>query len=192
MSTSALTQRWDKLDRETARRLQGQQVHRFLRNCVLPFSAHYRALFENHGLSADDFHSVEDLSKLPFTSKQDLLPTADKPRRSLDFALIPDPHVLAKRPAVIARALWRGRARVKDELDREWRPTFMTATTGRSTDSVSFLYSQHDLQRLATGGGRIAEIGCVTREERMLNMFPFAPHLAFWCMHYAGISRNTF
>ena len=192
MSTSALSSRWDRLDRETVRALQGRQFRNFLRECVLPFSAHYRRVFAEHQLSAADFVGIDDLRKIPFTSKEDLLPTPDQPRRSLEFALIPDPHVLAKRPRVIARALLRGRARVKDELDREWRPTFMTATTGRSTDSVSFLYTQHDLNNLAVGGGRIAEIGNVTREERMLNMFPFAPHLAFWCMHYAGMNRNTF
>jgi phenylacetate-CoA ligase len=192
MSTSALTSRWQTLDRETARLLQGRQLHRFLRDCVLPFSAHYRNVFAEHGLTANNIRSVEDLRKIPFSSKQDLLPTPDEPRRSLQFALIPDPHVLSKRLAVIGRALLRGRSRVKDELDREWRPTFMTATTGRSTDSVSFLYTQHDLHNLAVDGGRIAEIAGVTREERMLNMFPFAPHLAFWCMHYAGVNHNTF
>ena len=192
MSTSALAKRWHNLDCEAARELQGRQLHQFLRDCVLPFSSHYKRVFAAQGLSADDFRSVDDLRKLPFSSKQDLLPTPENPRRSLDFALIPDAKVLSKRPSVIARALLGGRARVKDELDREWRPTFMTATTGRSTDSVSFLYTQHDLNNLSVGGGRIVEIARVTREERMLNMFPFAPHLAFWCMHYASMNRNTF
>lgn len=192
MSHSALTTNWHRLDREAARDLQGRQLHTYLRDSVLPFSAHYRRVFADAGLGAGDVRSLDDLRKIPFSSKQDLLPTPEEPRRSLNFALIPDPKVLAKRPGVIARALFTGRARVKDELDREWRPTFMTATTGRSTDSVSFLYTQRDLDNLAVGGGRIAEIAGVTREERMLNMFPFAPHLAFWCMHYAGMNRNTF
>lgn len=192
MSISTLTKNWQRLGRQEVRLLQGRQLHRFLRDSVLPFSAHYRRVFAEHGLSADDVRSVDDLRKIPFSSKQDLLPTPDNPRRSLDFALIPDAEVLRKRPGVIARALFRGRSRVQDELDREWRPTFMTATTGRSTDSVSFLYTQHDLHNLALGGGRIAELARVTREERMLNMFPFAPHLAFWCMHYASMDRNTF
>jgi phenylacetate-coenzyme A ligase PaaK-like adenylate-forming protein len=192
MTTPALTHCWHGLERDTARTLQGRRLYRFLRDCVLPFSAHYRRIFSEHGLTAEDIRSVDDLRKIPFSSKHDLLPTPEQPRRSLDFVLIPDPHVLSKRPAVMVRALLHGRAKVKDELDREWRPTFMTATTGRSTDSISFLYTQHDLNNLAVGGGRIAEIGRVTREERLLNMFPFAPHLAFWCMHYAGVQHNTF
>ncbi|MBI4626784.1 MAG: AMP-binding protein [Verrucomicrobia bacterium] len=192
MSTRSLTRQWHTLDRETARERQGRKLHRYLRDCVLPFSGHYHRLFGELGLDAGDIRSVDDLKKIPFTAKEDLLPTPENPRRSLGFALIPDPHVLAHRPGVIARALLRGRARVQDELDREWRPTFMTATTGRSTESVAFLYTQHDLHNLAVGGGRVVEIARITREERMLNMFPFAPHLAFWYMHYAGGDRNTF
>ncbi|HUR58512.1 MAG TPA: AMP-binding protein, partial [Opitutaceae bacterium] len=192
MSTNLLTTHWSRLGRDRVRELQNRKLHGFLRDCVLPFSSHYQGVFREQGLGPDDIRSIEDLQKLPFTSKEDLLPTPENPKRSLGFALIPDPKVLSKRPGVILRALLTGRARVKEELDREWRPTFMTATTGRSTESVSFLYSQRDLHNLAVGGGRIAEIARVTRDERMLNMFPFAPHLAFWCMHYAGMDRNTF
>src|SRR4051812_39825087 len=192
MSPHALSTHWDRLDRDTTRRLQGDKLPRFFRDCVLPFSSHYQTAFREQGLTADDFRSVDDLAKLAFTSKEDLLPTPDQPRRALDFALMPDAKVLSSRASVILQALLRGKARVKEELDREWRPTFMTATTGRSTESISFLYSQHDLQNLSIGAGRISEIGQLKREERMINMFPFAPHLAFWCMHYAGINSNTF
>lgn len=192
MSIPALTKCWHSLGRGAARELQTRQLRRFLRDCVLPFSAHYRRVFADNSLSPDHIRSLDDLRKIPFSSKQDLLPTSEQPKRSLDFALIPDAKKLSKRPSVILRALLHGRERVKDELDREWRPTFMTGTTGRSTESISFLYSQHDLRNLTTGGGRIAQIAGVKRDERMLNMFPFAPHLAFWCMHYASIDHNTF
>ncbi|MDP1581762.1 MAG: AMP-binding protein [Candidatus Didemnitutus sp.] len=192
MFSSKLTTHWHSLDRAEVRKLQGQKLHRYLRDCVLPFSKHYQAIFREAGITADDIRGVDDLAKIPFTSKEDLLPTPENPRKSLEFVLIPDPKVLARRPSVIWRALTRGKARVQDELDREWRPTFMTATTGRSTESVAFLYTQHDIKHLGIGAGRIADMGGRTREDRMLNMFPFAPHLAFWYMYYSGIDRNIF
>ncbi|HKB92074.1 MAG TPA: AMP-binding protein [Opitutaceae bacterium] len=192
MSITQLTTHWDRLDRTKVLALQGRKLRRYLRDCVLPFSSHYQQLFQEHGLTADDFRSVEDLRKLPFTSKEDLLPRPDNPRRTLGFALIPDASVLARRPSVILRALLRGRARTKDKLDREWRPIFMTSTTGRSSDPVPFLYTNYDISNLGLGSGRITEITKVSREERILNMLPFAPHLAFWYMHYAGIGQNTF
>src|SRR4051794_29406049 len=83
MSIHALTNHWQSLDREPARELQGRKLHRFLRDCVLPFSGHYQRLFNEHGLSADDIHSIDDLRKIPFTSKEDLLPTPENPRRSM-------------------------------------------------------------------------------------------------------------
>ncbi len=192
MRFTHLTGNWQNLDRTTLRAEQGRKLHWYLRECVLPFSSHYQKIFAQAGLTADDIRSVADLAKLPFTSKEDLLPAPDNPRRSLDFVLKPDPAVLSRRPGVIWRALTRGKARVKEELDREWRPVFMTATTGRSTESVAFLYTQHDVALLGEGSGRIVGLNGITREDRMLNMFPFAPHLAFWYMHYAGMNRNIF
>ncbi len=192
MSLDRLTTHWHSLDRNTCRELQGEKLRRYLRDCVWPFSKQYREVFAAAGLTPNDIRTLDDLQKIPFTTKEDLLPTKEIPRRSLDFTLIPDPKVLARRPAVMWRALTRGRARTMEELDREWRPVFMTATTGRSTESVAFLYTQHDIANLGIGSGRIADLGGRTRDDRMLNMFPFAPHLAFWYMYYAGIQNNIF
>ncbi|MBI3884317.1 MAG: AMP-binding protein [Opitutae bacterium] len=192
MSHTQLTKKWDNLDKGTLLKLQGRKLHTYLRDCVLPFSAHYRKLFAEHGLAAADFRTVDDLAKLPFTRKEDLLSTPEAPRKALDFLLKADPAVLAKRPGVILRSILLGRAREKDRLEREWRPTFMTSTTGRSTEPVAFLYSQHDVRNLGLGSGRIVDLGRRTTEDRMLNMFPFAPHLAFWYMYYSGVEKNIF
>ena len=192
MSNPRRKNQWQDLDRDSAIAWQGRRLHRYLRDCVIPFSSHYQRVFKDHGLTASDIRSVSDLAKLSFTSKEDLLPTPDNPRRTLEFVLKPDPKVLARRPSVILRALLRGRSRVHDELDREWRPIFMTSTTGRSTEPVPFLYTQHDIAHMGLGSGRIVEMGEVKPDERMVNMFPFAPHLAFWYMYYSGIDRNVF
>lgn len=192
MAHALLTKKWHSLDKDTVLKLQGQKLHRYLRDCVLPFSSHYQKIFAEHGLTADDIRTVDDLTKIPYTRKEDLLPTPEAPRRALDFLLKPDPAVLAKRPGVIFRSLMHGRAHETDRLDREWRPTFMTSTTGRSTEPIAFLYSQHDIRNLGIGSGRVADIGRRGREDRMLNMFPFAPHLAFWYMYYSGIQNNIF
>lgn len=192
MFTPALSTQWQSLERDRLRALQGRKLHRYLRDCVLPFSPHYREVFARAGLTAGDIRTVDDLAKIPFTSKEELLPTPENPRKALEFVLKPDPAVLRRRPATILQALLRGPAAVREELDREWRPIFMTATTGRSTESVAFLYTQHDIAHLGLGSGRVADLGGRTREDRMLNMFPFAPHLAFWYMYYAGIDRNIF
>ncbi len=192
MAHTQLTRKWNDLDKGTLLELQGRKLHTYLRDCVLPFSPHYRKIFADHGLTANDIRTVDDLTKLPYTRKEDLLSTPEAPRKALEFVLKPDPAVLAKRPGVILRSLLHGRAHEKDRLEREWRPTFMTSTTGRSTEPVAFLYSQHDIKNLGIGSGRVADLGGRNTEDRMLNMFPFAPHLAFWYMYYSSIQNNIF
>jgi phenylacetate-CoA ligase len=157
-------------------RRQGDLLRRYLEQTVLPFSKHYAAF-------ADDIRRirrVEDLRYLPFTIKRDV---QNNPR---DFILIPDKKILARRPSTILRALVRGREAVEESFEREFRPSFMTFTTGRAAQPLPFLYTARDLQHLQTAGGRIMRICAAKRDMKMLNMFPYAPHLAFWQSHYAG------
>lgn len=155
---------------------QGDLLRRYISQTVLPFSKHYAAF-------ADDLRrirGVEDLRYLPFTIKRDV---QESPR---DFILIPDKKILARRPSTILRALWQGRKAVEESFEREFRPSFMTFTTGRSAQPLPFLYTGRDLEHLRDAGNRIMQICAAKREMKMLNMFPYAPHLAFWLSHYAG------
>jgi phenylacetate-CoA ligase len=171
---------------------QLSRLRRYLRDAVLPFSKHYGRLFAREGLTAADIRTWDDWARVPFTSKSDLLSIPGSAAKTRDFVLIPDPAILKKRPATIWKALTRGPAAAKAALEREYRPILMTSTTGRSTEPVPFLYTQHDLDNLETAGRRMMEI-CDSRAEwKHLNLFPFAPHLAFWQAHYAGLGYNTF
>ena len=109
-----------------------------------------------------------------------------------DFLLVPDPALLTRRPSVIARALLSGKGPAKRKLEREFRPILLTSTTGRSSEAVPFFYTQHDIDNLAVAGYRVMRVCGAEREMRMLNMFPFAPHLAFWITHYAGTEFGVF
>jgi phenylacetate-coenzyme A ligase PaaK-like adenylate-forming protein len=143
-------------------------------------------------LSADNIRTLDDLRRLPFTSKADLLNTPDHPQKAKDFIVIPDEQVLARRPSTIARALFTGRAKVKRGFEREFRPIFMTSTTGRSADPTPFFYTDHDLANLASAGHRVMEVCEARSDMRLLNMFPYAPHLAFWLAHYAATAFGIF
>ena len=157
-------------------RRQGDLLRRYLEQTVLPFSKHYAAF----GNDLRRIRRVEDLRHLPFTIKRDV---QNSPR---DFILIPDKKILARRPSTILRALIRGRHAMEESFEREFRPSFMTFTTGRSAQPLPFLYTAHDLRHLQDAGGRIMRICDAKRDMKMLNMFPYAPHLAFWQSHYAG------
>src|SRR6266496_962226 len=113
MNPSLLQKRWQQLPEAAVRRLQAEQLRRYLRTVVLPFSPRYRKLFREQGLDADSIRSLEDLQRVPFTTKADLLGSAEHPQRFRDFILVPDPKELARQPGTIVRALMRGREQVK-------------------------------------------------------------------------------
>ena len=183
--------RWHSLTEPIIRRWQEARLGEYLRTTVLPFSAYYRKLFAEHGLKPESIRTLDDLRHIPFTSKTDLLSTPAEPQRFRDFILIPDQKLLARRPSTIFRALAHGREYVKKQFEAEFRPVFVTFTTGRSAEPTPFFYTQRDLDHLATAGRRVIEICAGRPEDRLINMFPFSPHLAFWLAHYAGTAGGV-
>ncbi|MGI8601616.1 MAG: phenylacetate--CoA ligase family protein [Verrucomicrobiales bacterium] len=173
-------------DREEIQARQLRKLRHFLKHRVMPFSDFYRRNFAETGITPHDIRSWHDLSLLPFTEKSDLLPN---PR---DFVLIPRPSDLRKQPSTIWRALVHGKRRVAADFEREFRPLLMTSTTGRSSQPLPFLYTAHDLDNLTIAGRRIMEVGGTQVDWRHANLFPFAPHLAFWQAHYASLGFGAF
>src|SRR5689334_7565656 len=173
MSGNLLRNRWQQLTESEVRRLQVAQLRQYLRNVVLPFSSHYRKVFEELALTSDSIRSLEDLRLIPFTSKSDLLSTPENPSRFKDFILIPDEKVLTHRPSTILRAFTHGREQVRRGFESEFRPIFMTFTTGRSAEPTPFLFTQHDISNLGTAARRVVEICAARREDRLLNTLPF-------------------
>lgn len=176
---------WENASRDEQHHRQGKQLARFLRESVQPFSPYYSALFREHGVDARDIRGVEDLQKLPFTSKANL-------RNPRDFVLTPDADVLKRRLGTILTAVRHGAAGAKKRLEREWRPVLMTSTTGRSAAPVPFFYTRYELDMLEEGGRRMMVLCKSDPAYRHVNAFPFAPHLAFWLAHHASLGFNTF
>ncbi len=186
MRHNTLRANWQSLHKDELRRLQAAKLRHYLRNTILPFSPRYRRLFHQWRLTADSFQTLDDLQKIPFTSKSDV--AAD----SRDFLIIPEQAALSRRPSSILRAILQGSAAVKRGFEREFRPLMMTSTTGRSADPVPFLFTQHDLDNLCAAGSRSLSLYGIRPDWRFINLFPFAPHLAFWQSHYAATTRGVF
>ncbi|WP_156817111.1 phenylacetate--CoA ligase family protein [Rubritalea marina] len=176
---------WQHASTDTIREKQGMLLHRFLKYRVLPFSKYYSQLFQENKLSADDFHSIEDLAKLPFTSKS----TLENPK---DFVLIPDKSSLMRQPASWWKLLRHGPSKLTQYFEQEFRPIHLTSTTGRSAQPVPFLYTKQDLANLEAGGLRLMQLSNTNSDAKIINAFPFAPHLAFWQAWYASLGNNCF
>lgn len=182
----------DRLDTGTLRQIQNERLQRFLTRVVAEHSPYYRKLFEAQRIDPRTIRTVSDLQAIPFSQKADLLPTDADPQKFLQFMLKPDAEKMKRKPGVIARALFKGRAAVQRELEREFRPIFMTATTGRTSAPVPFLFSNHDMDRMRLAGHRLIEVFAGTTEMRVVNMFPYAPHLAFWQVVFACLEFGMF
>lgn len=176
---------WNTSPPEVWKHWQLVQLRDYLNRRVIPFSAHYGRLFKEHGIHPLDIKSLKDWSRVPLTSKKDL----SNPR---DFVLMPNEAVLRREPGMIFTALMHGKKAAKEQAEAEFRPILLTSTTGRSSDPVPFLYTKHDLHNLDISGTRLMLAGRSQREYRHINLFPYAPHLAFWLAHHAGLGFGTF
>lgn len=189
---------WSYLNREERRALQFQLLKKVLREQIVPFSPFYRRLFDSRGIDLERLRSLDDLRRIPYTTKQDLLPAPGRPEAPREFVLQPDSGLirtrlpLRRRAALMLRGLLGGRGRLEEALHREYAPSEILFTTGRSTGSVPFLLTPYDHMLMLECGRRLAAVlGVDPASDRMLNIFPYAPHLAFWQVVAAGQATGT-
>ena len=64
-----LWDQWHNLPETVVRQRQAARLQTFLREAVLPFSAHYQKIFRERNLTIDSIQSLDDLVRLPFTTK---------------------------------------------------------------------------------------------------------------------------
>ena len=184
--------KWDQIPVDVQRAQQNDRLHHFINHVVAPFSPHYKKLFADHRIDPRRIKTVADLRRIPFTTKLDLLPTDGAPEKVREFVITPELAAIKRRPGVIAEALFQGRSAAERSIEREFRPIFLTATTGRSTARVSFVYTDYDLHNLREAGTRLIQTFGATTKMRGVNMFPYAPHLGFWQVVFAGFEFGMF
>ena len=162
-------------------RLQDKLLRNFVRNQI-PYSPFYNNLFSKGKIGFSGIKTTDDLKKLPFTTKEDIAPTSKEPKKFLDFVLQPNEQLIrqystfGKKIKIILN---------KSSLYREYKPVHIHFTTGRSANATPILYTAYDIAKLEESGRRMMEILNVSRDEIVINAFPYAPHLAFWQTFYA-------
>jgi phenylacetate-CoA ligase len=167
-------------------------LRRFISEQIYPYSPFYRRLFDDHRIKPRHIRGIADLRNIPFTTKHDIAPTADDSLRPLQLMLRPDEQSIRRyAPTSVALKLLvermrYGAASVQQRLSREYLPVHVTYTTGRSANPTQFLYTSMDFERLHIVGKRLMELCGATMGDRALNVFPFAPHLAFWQTYAVG------
>jgi phenylacetate-coenzyme A ligase PaaK-like adenylate-forming protein len=180
--------------------LQERKLQYFITRKLYPFSPFYRELFDKNHINPKEIRTVQDLQKIPFTTKKDFIDTQrdeSSPRR-LAFVLQPNEELMKKYLPkgdllkLLFTKIIRGNDNLTYRMEKEYRPIFLTATAGTTHLPIPFLYTRFDLDNLKVYGKRIVEVFDIKRDERAMNVFPYAPHLAFWQTFYAGVSANIF
>ena len=176
--------------------LQNKRLHSFINTQVYPFSPYYRKLFDDNKIDPRHIRTKEDLKHIPFISKTDLIDKSN-PEKFKDFILHPDKEKISRYwpksrlLTLAAKSMLQGRS-LQENLGKEYRPVFMTFTTGTTNSPVPFIYSHYDLDNLNLSGSRMVALFNITGDERIMNLFPFAPHLAFWQTFFGAIEADIF
>jgi phenylacetate-coenzyme A ligase PaaK-like adenylate-forming protein len=185
------------LSPQEIRSLQNKKLNTFINTQIYPFSPHYRRIFDQNKINPKSIRSVEDLKHLPLTSKSDFI-NKENPQIYKEFVLRPDEKLIrqywpaSKLARLALKNVLKGKESVLDGFSREYRPVFMTFTTGTTNSPVPFLYSNYDIENLNVSGARMLSLFNMDPDGRIMNIFPFAPHLAFWQVFFGGLASNVF
>jgi len=168
------------------RQLQNKLLRKFIRNQI-PYHPHYREIFKKNNIKFSDVRTIDDLRKLPFTSKEDIAPTTKEPRKFLNFILQPNKNLIMKYASIHKKI---SLIINKEQLYYEYKPVHIHFTTGRTANATPVSYTAFDLQRLEESGKRMMSILNLSKNDVVINSFPYAPHLAFWQTFYAAKGAN--
>jgi phenylacetate-coenzyme A ligase PaaK-like adenylate-forming protein len=189
---------WDRSTLGEQRSFQADRLRSHLRNQVVPFSPFYRRKFAEWKLDPDQFRTLDDLRRIPFTTKHDLLQGPGNERGARDFILTPTEELIRtalpkpRMLRILSQRIRLGEDGLKKRLTAEYNPASVIFTTGRSSSSVPFFVTLYDQDVMIEAGRRITEVlDLVPGEDRVVSLFPYAPHLAFWQVAYCGIGTGT-
>jgi phenylacetate-coenzyme A ligase PaaK-like adenylate-forming protein len=190
---------WEKISQmspDEIKEMQNKKLRDFIKYKVYPYSPFYRKLFDENKISPDDIKTTDDLIKIPFTTKADLAPTEEEPDKPRQFILQPDLEKIKKYEKkgnllkLLIQKILKGEEYVKNKLEWEYYPIHIHFTTGRTALPTPFFYTARDLEILKECGRRIFSLAPVPKDHIGVNVFPYAPHLAFWQTFFGAIGMN--
>lgn len=183
---------WSKVGRMPAAAIKSMQnalLTKMIRDELAVNSPYYRQLFETAGIDPGGIQGVEDLKNIPFTTKEDMLPTESDPYKARQFILQP-PSEAAAEPVKKKRfGLFAKKCDQPDPSAYKMAQLFYSA--GNSAEPVPFIYTRSDLDNLVEAGTRICDIVDLKREDTVLNAFSYAPHVSMWQMFHSTMAIGS-
>jgi len=180
-----------------------RRLSNYIREVVYPYHPHYRRLFKEEGIDPNKIRKPSDLARIPLTNKEDyspdpisfiVQPTFPGVEPRYETARIGGSFIakylaqslfnLPRDYAAAYRANYKEGFRYQKigrRVAMEWNPIHFHASAGSTGDPTPAVYTYRDIHKnvkevvSAFWAGR--ELEWTTRA---LNIFPGAPHLAFF------------
>lgn len=150
---------------------------------ISTFAPYYNALYKAHNINIRHIRSLDDFTSFPFTTKADLLPSHEHPEKASAFVVNPTHHV--RELPTLTRFQLLFSSSLKLDMVSAFKPVHVHFTSGRSAMSIPVFYTQRDLLFLQEAARRMMIYLQIPHTVRVINVFPYAPHLAFWQTVYA-------
>ncbi|MEK6868404.1 MAG: AMP-binding protein [Nanoarchaeota archaeon] len=166
MTTNLFAIPWHKLQRWSPAKqhaFQAKKLRVILK--ISELAPYYNTLYQAHNMNIHNIRSLDDFASFPFTTKADLLPSREHPEKASAFVV--------------------NSSSLKRDMVSEFKPVHVHFTSGRSAMSIPVFYTQRDLLFLQEAARRMMGYLQIPHTVRVINVFPYAPHLAFWQTVYA-------
>lgn len=148
---------WDNIQQmslKDIKKMQSKKLRSFLK-MVSKYNPYYRELFKKKDINVSKIKSIDDLEKIPFTTKSDMMRTQKAPKKPYSF--------------------------VSEYQKKEFSISQTMLTGGTTADPIPIVYSEYDVDVLKETGKRLADIFNLNQENDVIvNAYPYKPHLAFW------------
>jgi phenylacetate-coenzyme A ligase PaaK-like adenylate-forming protein len=154
---------------------------------ILSYSPYYKSLFSAYNIKPKHISSLEDIQKIPFTTKQDVVTSIEHPEKASSFVLDPSQSL-----SQISKLQLLFSSHLKEQLLVEFKPVHVHFTAGRSAMSIPIFSTQQDILHVHEAAKRIINYVKIPHTARFVNLFPSAPHLAFWHTVFAAQSLGVF
>lgn len=191
----------------------------YIRQYVYPYHPYLRKLYRQQGIDVDSLRTEDDLRRLPIIDKNALRddPIAfilqpqypgEAPQGNYETARLSRGKLLkyawqaaTNRPREFSHLVRRPtfREKVRRRALLEWLPVHYHASTGTTGNSTPATYTHYDLTQVLP---ELCSLMVRPKnvdpdepyfdfKERALNIFPGAPHLAFFCPVLAKTAMGT-
>lgn len=177
----------ERLSQKSIAELQGRKLRAMFRHRLFHYHPFYRELFKRSGMRLNDVAGIEDLGKLPFTSRSDLCqnPESFIVLRSERAARSRIPLVGSMRYLLYDTVIGNPTIKAVDEYD----PVMAFDTIGHGCPIYLSGYDLEIFKELCGRGAMCAGLG---QRDSLMNVHPYGQRLDFWQAHYASLVLHSF